>query len=134
VWGGSGVREVFQTILEGPRANGLQAALASLLEWELDDLPNFAELGVYPNAVSYLTAYVEVMLGSRASRVPYSLAHDGLALGESGQAGAVWGGELHDPYPGHRSVPFSPTESLIFHPPLGALPRPERPLKYERGQ
>lgn len=123
--------KVYQTILEGPRANGLQAALASLLEWELDDLPNFAERGVYSSEVAYLIAYVAVMFGSRGQRKPYSLTHDGLALG-NGEAGAVWCRELHDPFPGRRPVPFSPTESLVFQPLLGPLPRPERPLKYER--
>jgi len=127
------VIKVYQTILEGPRANSLQAALASLLEWELDDLPNFAQPGVYSNQVAYLIAYVAVMLGSRARRVSYDLANDGLALCNE-QAGAVWRGQLHDPYPGRRSVPFAPTESLVLHPLVGPLPRPARPLKYEREQ
>lgn len=37
------MKPVYQTILRGPHANCLQASVASILELELNQVPNFAE-------------------------------------------------------------------------------------------
>lgn len=43
--GGIGVKPVYQTIFEPPLGNCLQAAVASVLELQLEEVPNFAEAG-----------------------------------------------------------------------------------------
>ena len=107
---------VMQTITSGPRSNCMQAAIASIFELEIDQVPNFAEFyenddwaqkyhdfcltqGVYPLTVAPITqeGNPPALFGYHLIRVETTRGRQHAVVGFNGSV-------VHDPYPGGSEI------------------------------
>lgn len=95
---------IYQTLFEKGQGNCLSAALASILEWELEDIPNFSlyKSWFYPELTKWLTSCNLGMIG--LPNFPYNAYHlikvkSPRIEGSFHELVGFSGKRIHDPHP-----------------------------------